>query len=477
MAPANVNLPSKEKDFVKKFIEEKFNVNLTMNYMADGTDYSNQLNLKLASGDAPDMFMSGGVDSSKYVLDKVSADMDSFITPTTMPNFYKWINENELKRFQIHNRFGRAPVPFQRQAYNSYYIRKDWLDKLGLKIPETYEEMITVIRKFRNEDPDGNGIKDTFGFSTSGNGDTLPYDFPQHHAHNLIAGLSVDNGVLLNSGTDIRLGAVMKDIKKMIVEDVVDPDWFLNKGTQHYDKAAQGKIGVIYSTDLNFALQGVATSNQNRSAAVNPKADWRPFHPWAKSGTSTEKLPGYVFMFNSQTAKTSPEEIKRSVQILDWLTSPEGYLLTHYGQEGKHYTRSGSDIKINTEAYQEDIVEQGDFLRIYSFFTPNSPETLGFNEINPQLSDRDREIIKFVKSYKILPSIGTNVSPPDGFPLGDHAKARKEFTIKALLENADPAVAWKSYQEELMTKHRGNELYSSYAVQVSKVLGIPVRFE
>ncbi len=43
------------------------------------------------------------------------------------------------------------------------WIRQDWLDKFGLEIPQTMDELLTVIDKFTNEDPDGDGENNTYG--------------------------------------------------------------------------------------------------------------------------------------------------------------------------------------------------------------------------------------------------------------------------------------------------------------------------
>jgi putative aldouronate transport system substrate-binding protein len=47
-------------------------------------------------------------------------------------------------------------------------IRQDWLDKLHLKAPTNIDEFEQVIAAFTNDDPDGNGKKDTYGFTFSG---------------------------------------------------------------------------------------------------------------------------------------------------------------------------------------------------------------------------------------------------------------------------------------------------------------------
>lgn len=47
-------------------------------------------------------------------------------------------------------------------------IRQDWLDNLGLKAPTNMAEFENVIRAFTEDDPDGNGQKDTYGFTYQG---------------------------------------------------------------------------------------------------------------------------------------------------------------------------------------------------------------------------------------------------------------------------------------------------------------------
>jgi len=46
----------------------------------------------------------------------------------------------------------------------AYWIRQDWLDKLGLETPENVDELYEVLTAFRNGDPNGNGIKDEVPF-------------------------------------------------------------------------------------------------------------------------------------------------------------------------------------------------------------------------------------------------------------------------------------------------------------------------
>ena len=51
---------------------------------------------------------------------------------------------------------------------HSLWARKDWLDALGLEVPKTLEDLVNVSVAFTKQDPDGNGVDDTYGFTAPG---------------------------------------------------------------------------------------------------------------------------------------------------------------------------------------------------------------------------------------------------------------------------------------------------------------------
>ncbi|QOV40050.1 sugar ABC transporter substrate-binding protein [Streptomyces ferrugineus] len=58
-------------------------------------------------------------------------------------------------------------IPYSRQA-QTLMIRTDWLRRLGLKAPRTWQEMLSVARAFATRDPDGDGKADTYGMVAPG---------------------------------------------------------------------------------------------------------------------------------------------------------------------------------------------------------------------------------------------------------------------------------------------------------------------
>ncbi|GIP38747.1 hypothetical protein J31TS4_20270 [Paenibacillus sp. J31TS4] len=475
-ANQNASLPAGDKDFVKKTIEEKFNVDLKIQHLALGTDYTNKLNLLLSGGTPPDLMVTDGRASNNYIVDQVVADLTKYVTPQTMPNYFKyWTNEAEVKQYQVQGVYKRAPLGFARQLYTSYYIRKDWLDKLNLKIPETYDEMIEVMKQFTFNDPDGNGKNDTFGMSAAGGGSAIPGDFPEFYKHQAYVGSLVDGDQYIDTRTDLRMEKVLNDLKKTLDMKIIDPDWFLNKAGQQIDKAAQGKIGIVISGARDAALDNYPNSLQKKTKDVTgvKTADWQPFHPWAKEGVNMLPAPGNPFMFS---VKASEDKIKRSVEILDWLASEEGFLLTHYGVEGRDYKKNGNKIEVVPDAYKANITDNGSFLDIYGFFTPIEPEVFKFEIMDPRETDRDRAILAKLKSYKYYDALGTSLTVGPGIDLAAMRAQMNKLQTKILFEEKD-ASNWPKYRQELMTKYAAKEIFEGYAQQVGTARGKTLKFK
>ncbi|GAA1596389.1 MULTISPECIES: sugar ABC transporter substrate-binding protein [Kribbella] len=58
-------------------------------------------------------------------------------------------------------------VPYSAQA-SALLIRKDWLKKVKLTAPTTWDQMVTLAKAFTTQDPDGNGKADTYGLAVPG---------------------------------------------------------------------------------------------------------------------------------------------------------------------------------------------------------------------------------------------------------------------------------------------------------------------
>lgn len=141
----------------------------------DHSSYYDVLGQTFASGPEnwPDVVILGSSYYSGYAAEGALWDMTEAWKNSSMyqdPGVKKDIVESNMLDGHLYGLSltgGGGCVTFLRQA---------WLDKLGLSVPSTYEEYIQVLEAFTNGDPDGDGIKNTYGTSAAGFiGNEAPY--------------------------------------------------------------------------------------------------------------------------------------------------------------------------------------------------------------------------------------------------------------------------------------------------------------
>lgn len=145
-----------ETELAKK-LKEKTGVNVTYVHPAQG-QLTEQFNLLIASGKLPDI-----IQYSWYGFGAQSAIDSGYIMKLNdvlekwAPNLSKQLSEDEHYDRMVKTDEGSYYVfPFFRGdkkdcVYSGPIIRKDWLDKLGMDVPETIDEWDTMLRRFKNE--------------------------------------------------------------------------------------------------------------------------------------------------------------------------------------------------------------------------------------------------------------------------------------------------------------------------------------
>lgn len=113
-----------------------------------------------------------------YGFDYFIEDPDTSVIRARIREGYFWDLTDKLKNYQhliqfpdsvyenIKMQDGRIygiPKPDALSGRYVQFVRKDWLDKLGLPVPRTLDELFDTAKAFASSDPDGNGKNDTYG--------------------------------------------------------------------------------------------------------------------------------------------------------------------------------------------------------------------------------------------------------------------------------------------------------------------------
>ncbi len=213
-------------------------------------------------------------------------------------------------------------------------IREDWLDNLGMDYPTTIAEFEEVLRAFTEDDPDGNGIDDTYGMIvTSYSG---PLD-------NLIVWCGAPNEWGYNEETqrlepDFMFPEYMDAlnlIKKWFQAGYINQDMATRSSDKWDEDFLAGNAGVIID------VADRARRLQTNIASADPDAVVGIFGSVAVDENSERRVKpttGYNGFFVVPTASVPTEEgLEFILSVCDKMLSPDGADLINYGIKDRNY--------------------------------------------------------------------------------------------------------------------------------------------
>ena len=141
--------PGPDNPVTKEF-ENRTNTKLNITWVSDGV-YNDKLNVLLASGELPDLIKLP--DTTSIPQFQTMVKQGAFWDLTPFLKDYKNLMDAPKQTWDNTKINGKNyVVPIVRPLeVGGLAIRRDWLDKLGLKMPTTMDELYTVMKAFKEK--------------------------------------------------------------------------------------------------------------------------------------------------------------------------------------------------------------------------------------------------------------------------------------------------------------------------------------
>ena len=153
-----------------KAYQETLGIKVNYLWLADDQQYFQKMAVTIASAELPDVFPVNAQQLSDLVESGSLADLtavyDQYASPLT-----RQITGQDETVFNLGKRKGRLYALTNTAGASAYdqlpllYVREDWRKKLNLPEPRTLADFARLADAFTNQDPDGNGQKDTIALS------------------------------------------------------------------------------------------------------------------------------------------------------------------------------------------------------------------------------------------------------------------------------------------------------------------------
>ena len=311
--------------------ERLTNIHLKGSVPDTTTDYNHAFNTMMASGNLDDVITADKNDFEKYAAMGAFKPLDELIDQNA-PHIKAYLDENpELKRniTSSDRHIYYLPRIETGETAKGWYIRKDWLEKLGLEEPKTVDEFYKVLQAFKTQDPNGNGQQDE-----------IPYFDRAQNIGGLYALFGVRDRFYVDDKTnEVKFGAytpeyktAVSNVAKWYKEGLIDPEVF-TRGSNARDQLLGDNVGgcthdwftstSAYNEKLASKIPGI------NFAAVAPPADING-DVWEDTGRKVSTIGWGISASNSH-----PEE---TIKYFDFWFTPSGNKLFNYGVEGDQYT-------------------------------------------------------------------------------------------------------------------------------------------
>ncbi|MBD2865841.1 extracellular solute-binding protein [Paenibacillus oceani] len=332
-------------------LEKETNVDLEIEYgPATPDDFISKLNLKFASGDIPDFFVLPAT-SQSWLMDnaKQGALMDLGDKVKNYKNLSNAVFPDAWEAAKYNGKIYAVPVLNDGNlGTNNFYVRKDWLDKLKLDVPKTLDDFHNVAKAFKEQDPDGNGKLDTYGF--------IGYDNLKGWSGLFGAFGVIPDEWIIKDGKIVQadIQPEMKDalayIRKLHADKLLDNEWPLTKVKAYTEKVSNNKVG-LYEGNWAAARNEINTSKTN-----DPAANWiaidPPTGPTGKKGVFGD--PAYKSFAVITSKAKHPEAI---LNMLDWLSVQNNIdkFVFGFGEYGENfmYTKKDGKLALNFENHNK----------------------------------------------------------------------------------------------------------------------------
>ncbi|MDC7242102.1 MAG: extracellular solute-binding protein [Spirochaetales bacterium] len=317
-------LPEMGKDhFQAQDLAENFGISFTspQGTWNGGAQYIQDLQLRIVSGDMPDIFLPWNGIEYDLANQGAIADLTDLL-PEYAPNIWNSVPDEVWDMVRANSPDGRIyyiPQVWDDLA-NMGMIRKDWLDRVGMDVPATIDEFEAVLQAFKDQDANGNGDPND-EFPVSGRealrwwdhmwapfGVAMIEGYPEWDMY---------DGQLTYSAVTPNMKAAVAWIRGLYEKGLIDPEIMVNSKKRWMAKITSDQVGSFFYNALWL--------RDNITDAKQINEDFELVYLPAL------KAPGYEGFYSARTyrnpifcvANKSEEQIINSLKLIEYVNSPE----------------------------------------------------------------------------------------------------------------------------------------------------------
>ena len=287
----NSNMPENDTytdNAYTRYIKSVINVQNVDVFEANDSQYDTNVSMVISMGSLPDIMVVSSQDEVEQLeeaglIEDLTESYNNCISDR-IRKMYESYGDSLKDMVTYDGKIMALPETNITDGPNLVWLRKDWMDKLGLSEPHTIDDVVNIVKHFISEDPGNNGV------DASGKPNTV--------------GLAVDTDVtgecgysseflldiifacfgaypkqwIMNDDGEIVYGSVTNEAKEALSyisslynQGVIDNDFLLRTSTNICELIENGLCGSF------FGPWWAPNNPLANAVSRNPDADWQPY--------------------------------------------------------------------------------------------------------------------------------------------------------------------------------------------------------
>jgi putative aldouronate transport system substrate-binding protein len=328
-----------------QIIKDKLGINLKIVLQPSSqTDQDTKISVAAAANSLPDIFGVNRDMLMKIAKQGLVADVGPLLPKMPIRTKTHYSDPMRLKLASFNKKLVGLPDPGAMDRVEGLVIRKDGLDKLGLKVPTTLDEIYAVAKAFTEKDPDGNGQNDTYGIGAwyesaslvnAGFGKRFDFIMGAYGVAGLWNFESASKFQFNFRDPDFR--KAVEFVKKLNDEKIIDPLWTTPNKDEFRARWKQGKFGIFWEqfaalhTTANYKDFDKNFPNGELIPIMPPKG------PLGKSSNGLDMANARIYSISAKAMKAGKGDA--IAKLLEWMASDEGYYLCGFGVDGVNFKK------------------------------------------------------------------------------------------------------------------------------------------
>lgn len=280
---------SLEDNVWTRFLEETLNIKINWVWSTNTEQYPQKVNIAITSDDIPDVMQVSAAQMKMMYDNGQIMDITDIMDENLAPFTREVLNSDgglAMQAATFDDRLYAIPkVGSPLMTAKVLWVRTDWLENLGLELPETVEDMRKIAEAFTTQDPDGNGVDDTYGLAVfkdlygSGYADLTGF----FNAYNAYPGVWVDKGdEVVWGGVQPEAKDALAALHEMYEAGQIDPEFGVKDANKVNEDVSAGRSGMMFGDFWNMAWI-------NDAKVKDPSFEWVPVAIPSLDGTTPAK--------------------------------------------------------------------------------------------------------------------------------------------------------------------------------------------